>query len=226
MKPAAVTARAMDVNTNQHDVMLNAHKVRSNFPFNARDPVPQGPKILHSVFRRIVDSVGDIEFRDVNGIVHDLDNFLQDKATLGTKFNSSISNRHQRHILLIVEIRYIKTFYYDTLKQFLWNLLTKHTVFTRQHTLGLHQVDVCSPGWFSCTNPTYYSKQRIKDDIYCHATCVLGDFSDQIKQDLAHNFSKYSTKDNKFDEIPEFHLVHRNIVGKGSQREFKTEVQM
>jgi hypothetical protein len=35
-KPAAAIARAMDVNTNQHDVTLNAHKVRFDFPFNVR----------------------------------------------------------------------------------------------------------------------------------------------------------------------------------------------
>jgi hypothetical protein len=80
-KTAAATDRVMDVNNNQHDVTLNAHKVRSNFPFNNRDPVPYAPKILHSVFRCLVDSVGNIELRNVNGIVVDLDNFPQDKAT-------------------------------------------------------------------------------------------------------------------------------------------------
>jgi hypothetical protein len=107
-KPAAAIARAMDVNTNQHDVTLNAHKVRFDFPFNDRDPVPQAPKILHSVFRRLVDSVSDIEFRDVNGIVVDMDNFPQDKATFNTKFNTTVSNQCQRHILLVVEIVLLK----------------------------------------------------------------------------------------------------------------------
>jgi hypothetical protein len=116
--------------------------------------------------------------------------------------------------------RSVKIFY--ALKQFVWNLLNKHTVFMKQHTLGLDKVDVCSPGWFSYTNPTYHSKQRIKDDIYLHSTRALGDFSDEIKQDLADNFSEYITKDNTF-EIPEFHLVHRNIVEKGSQGKFETE---
>jgi hypothetical protein len=95
----------------------------------------------------------------------------------------------------------------------------------KQHTLGLHQVDVYSPGWFSHTNPTYHSKQRINDDIYCHSTHTLDDFSDVIKQDLANNFSEYITKDDKF-EVPEFHLVHRNVVGKGSQGKFETEAMM
>jgi hypothetical protein len=92
----------------------------------------------------------------------------------------------------------------------------------KQHTLELDKVDVCSPEWFSCTNPTYHSKQCIKDDIYLHSTRALGDFSDEIKQDLADNFPEYITKDNTF-EIPEFHLVHRNIVGKGSQGKFETK---
>jgi hypothetical protein len=147
MKPAAATVQAMDVNTNQHDVMLKAHKVRFDFPFNARDPVPQAPKILHSVFHHLVDSVGVTKFCEFNGIVVDLDNFPQGKATFDTKFNITLSGQpqHQHHILLIVEIRSVKTFYY-ALTQDDWNLLTKHTVFTKQHTLGLHQVDVCSPG--------------------------------------------------------------------------------
>jgi hypothetical protein len=111
----------MDVNTNQHNVTLNAHKVRLDFPFNDRDPVPQAPKILHSVFRRLVDSVSDIEFRDVNGIVVDMDNFAQDKATFDTMFNTTVSDQRQCHILLVVEIGSVKTFY--ALKQFVWNLL-------------------------------------------------------------------------------------------------------
>jgi hypothetical protein len=219
-KPAAALAQAMDVNASQHDVMLNAHKVRFDFPFNDRDPVPHAPKILHSVFRRLVDSVSDIEFRDVHGTVVDLDNFPQDKATFDTKFNTTVSDQRQRHILLVVEIRSVNTFY--ALKQFVWNLLTKHTVFMKQHTLGLDKVDVCSPGWFSRTNPTYHSKQRIKDDIYLHSTRAIDDFSDEIKQDLSNNFAEYITDDHTF-EIPEFHLVHRNIVGKGSQGKFETE---
>jgi hypothetical protein len=60
-------------------VKLNAQKVSFDFLFTDRDPVPQAPKILHSIFCRIVDSVGGIEFRDVNlNIVVDLDNFPQD----------------------------------------------------------------------------------------------------------------------------------------------------
>jgi hypothetical protein len=210
----------MDVNTNQHNVTLNAHKVRLDFPFNDRDPVPQAPKILHSVFRRLVDSVSDIEFRDVNGIVVDMDNFAQDKATFDTMFNTTVSDQRQCHILLVVEIGSVKTFY--ALKQFVWNLLNKHTVVMKQHTLGLDKVDVCFPGWFSRTNPTYHSKQRITDVIYLHSTRALGDFSDEIKQDLADNFPEYITKDNTF-EIPKFHLSHCNIVGKGSQGKFETE---
>jgi hypothetical protein len=104
----------------------STYKVRFDFPFNDRDPVPQAPKILHSVFRRLVDSVSDVEFRDVNGIVVDMDNFPQDKATFDTKFNTTVSDQRQRHILLVVEIRSVKTFY--ALKQFVWNLLDKHTV--------------------------------------------------------------------------------------------------
>jgi hypothetical protein len=93
----------------------------------------------------------------------------------------------------------------------------------KQHTFELHQVDVCSPGWFSLTNPTYHSRQRVKDDIHHHITCALDDFLDKIKLDLAHNFSEYIiTKDNTF-EIPEFHLVHPNIVGKGSHGKFETK---
>jgi hypothetical protein len=219
-KPAAAHARAMEVNNNQHDVTLNAHKVRFDFPFNDRDAIPQAPKILHSIFRRLVDSAGDIEFRDVNNTVVDLDNFPQDKSTFDTKFNTTVSDQRQRHILLVVELRSDKTFY--ALKQLVWSLLSKHNVFMKQHSLGLHQVDVCSPGWLSRTNPTYHSKERTKDDIYLHSTRAIDDFTDEIKQELVDNFPEYITHDNTF-EIPEFHLVHRNIVGKGSQGKFETE---
>jgi galactose-1-phosphate uridylyltransferase len=72
--------------------------------------------------------------------------------------------------------------------------------------------------------PTYYSKVRMNDDIYCHSTSALGDFSDEIKQDLANNFSKcIKNEDNKFEIPDEFHLVHPNIVGKGSQGKVETE---
>jgi hypothetical protein len=98
-KPAAATAQAIDVNTNQHSVALNADKVQFDFPFNDHDPVPQAPKIPHSVFcRLIVSSVGDIKFRDaVNDTAIDLDNFPQDKATLDIKFNTTVSSHRQRH---------------------------------------------------------------------------------------------------------------------------------
>ncbi len=85
----------------------------------------------------------------------------------------------------------------------------------KPHTLGLHQVDVCSPGWFSHTNPTYHSKECVKDDIYLHANSAMDDFSDETKQDLVDTFPEYVSDENKF-EIPEFQLIHCSIVGKGS----------
>jgi hypothetical protein len=92
-------------------------------------------RAMDVVFRRLLDSVSDIEFRAVNGIVVDMENFPQDKATFDTKYNTTISDQRQGHILLVVETRSFKTFY--ALKQFVWNLLNKRTVFMEQHTLGL-----------------------------------------------------------------------------------------
>jgi hypothetical protein len=137
---------------------LNLHRVRFDFPFSDCDPVPQAPKILHSLFRRLVDSVNNIEFRDVLGRVVDLDSFPQDKSTFDTMFNTTVSDQRQRHILVVVEIRSVKTFY--VLKQLIWQWLSKYNVFMKQHTLGFNQVDICSPGWFSHTNPIYHSKER------------------------------------------------------------------
>jgi Fe-S-cluster formation regulator IscX/YfhJ len=164
-KTAAAPAPAMDVDNNQHGVKLNGHQVRFDFLFNDRDPVPQAPKVLHLILRRLVDSCGgDIDFRDVHSTVVDLDNFPQDKATFNSKFNTAVSDQAQRHILLVLEIRSVKTLY--ALKQIVWQWLSKHNVYMKPNTLGLHQVDVCSPGLFSHTNPTYHSKERVKDDIY------------------------------------------------------------
>jgi hypothetical protein len=219
-KTAAAPAPAMDVD-NQHGVKLNGHKVRFDFPFNDRDPVPQAPKVLHSILRRLVDSCGgDIEFRDVHSTVVDLDNFPQDKATFDSMFNTTVSDQRQRHILLVLEIRSVKTLY--ALKQIIWQWLSKHNVYMKPHTLGLHQVDVCSPGWFSHTNPTYHSKERVNDDIILHTTSVMDDFSDETKQELLDTFPAYVTDGNKF-EIPEFQLIHRTIVGKGSHGKSETE---
>jgi hypothetical protein len=84
---------------------LNLHRVRFDFPFSDRDPVPQAPKILHSLFRRLVDSVNDIKFRDVLGRIVGLDSFPQDKSTFDTMVNTTVSDQRQRHILVVVEIR-------------------------------------------------------------------------------------------------------------------------
>jgi hypothetical protein len=220
-KTAAAPAPAMDVDNNQHKVKLNGHKVRFDFPFNDPDPVPQAPKVLHSILQRRVDSCGgDIEFRNVHSTVVDLDNFPQDKATFDSKFNTTVSDQRQRHILLVLEIRSVKTLY--ALKQIVWQWLSKHNVYMKPHTLGLHQVDVCSPGWFSHTNPTYHSKERVKDGIYLHATSAMDDFSDETKQDLVDTFPEYVSDENKF-EIPEFQLIHHSIVGKGSHGKSETK---
>jgi hypothetical protein len=199
---------------------LNLHHVRFDFPFSDRDPVPQAPKILHSLFRRLVDSVNDIEFRDVLGRVVDLDSFPQDKATFDTMFNTTVSDQRQRHILVVVEIRSFKTFY--ALKQLIWQWLSKYNVFMKQHTLGLDQVDICSPGWFSRTNPTYHSKERTKDDIFYWATDTFNGISHDKQKELADEFPAYHHEDGRF-EIPEFQLVHRTIAGKNSGGKVETE---
>jgi hypothetical protein len=199
---------------------LNLHRVRFDFPFSDRDPVPQAPKILHSLFRRLVDSVNDIEFRDVLGRVVDLDSFPQDKSTFDTMFNTTVSDQRQRHILVVVEIRSFKTFY--ELKQFIWQWLSKYNVFMKQHTLGFDQVDICSPGWFSHTNPTYHSKERTKDDIFYWATETLNNLSHDEQLEMAEHFPSYHHEDGSF-EIPEFQLVHRTIAGKSSSGKVETE---
>ena len=198
---------------------LNIHRARFDFPFSDRDPVPLAPKILHSMFRRLVDSVNDIEFRDVLGRVVDLDSFPQDKATFDTMFNTTVSDQRQRHILVVVEIRSFKTFY--SLKQTIWQSLSKHNVFMKQHTLGFNQVDVCSPGWFSRTNPTYHSKERTKDDIFDWAAETFNNLSQADQTEMTETFPDYHI-DGKF-EIPEFQLVHRTITGKTSNGKVETE---
>jgi hypothetical protein len=111
-KTAAAPAPAMDVDNNQHGVKLNGHEVHFDFSFNDRDLVPRAPKVLHSILRRLVDSCsGNIEFRDVHSTVVDICNFPQDKATFDYKFNTTASDQRQRHILLVLEIRSVKTLY-------------------------------------------------------------------------------------------------------------------
>jgi hypothetical protein len=218
-KTAAAPDRAMDVDNSQHALKLNGHQVRFDFPFNDRDPVPHAPKILLSILRRVADSSGgDTEFRDVNGTVVDLDTFPQDKATFDTMFNTTVSDQRQRHILLVLEIRSTKTFH--ILKQLVWPLLTAHKVFMTQHTLGLHQVDVRSLGWLSRTNPKTHNKERVKDDIYHHLASAIDKISDKRKKALFDIFPD-STHEDKFD-VPDFQLVHRRIVGNGSDK-FETE---
>ena len=80
-KNAAAHAPTMEVDNIHSGTQLNAHNVRFDFPFNDSDAVPKAPKILHMIFRRLVDSVKDIEFRDVHGVVIDLDNFPVDKPS-------------------------------------------------------------------------------------------------------------------------------------------------
>jgi hypothetical protein len=94
---SSATAAALDKQPT-HDVStpkgtkLNLHCVRFYFPFSDRNPVPQAPKILHSLFRCLVDSVNNIEFRDVFGRAVDLNSFSQDKSTFDTMFNTTVSD--------------------------------------------------------------------------------------------------------------------------------------
>jgi hypothetical protein len=50
----------------------------------------------------------------------------------------------------------------------------------------------------------------------------MDDFLDETKQELVDTFPEYVTDENKF-EIPEFQLIHRSIVGKGSHGKSKTK---
>jgi hypothetical protein len=208
-----------DVNTPK-GTKLNLHRVRFDFPFSDRDPAPQAPKLLHSLFCRLVNSVNGIEFRDVLGRVVDLDSFPQDKSTFDTMFNTTVSDQRQRHILVVVEIRSVKTFY--ALKQLIWQWLSKYNVFMKQHTLGFNQVNICSPGWFSHTNPTYHSKERTKDDIFYWATETFNNLSHDEQKERTEEFPAYHHEDGRF-EIPEFQLVHRTIAGKSSSEKVETE---
>jgi hypothetical protein len=49
----------------------------------------------------------------------------------------------------------------------------------------------------------------------------MDDFSDETKQDLVDTFPEYVSE--KKIEIPEFQLIHRSIVGKGSHGKSETE---
>jgi hypothetical protein len=199
---------------------LNLHRVRFDFPFSDRDPFPQAPKILHSLFRCLVNSVNDIEFRNVLGRVVDLDSFPQDKSTFDTMFNNMVSDQRQHHILVVVEIRSVKTFY--ALKQLIWQWLSAYYVFMKQQTLGFNKVNICSPGWFSHTNPTYHSKERTKDAIFYWATETFNNLSHDEQKEMTEEFPAYHHEDGRF-EIPEFQLVHRTIAGKSSSGKVETE---
>jgi hypothetical protein len=216
-KPAAAHAPTMEVDNIHSGTQLNAHNVRFDFPFNDRDAVPKAPQILHTIFRRLVDSVKDIEFRDVSGHVIDLDNFPIDKTTFDSKFNTTVSDTRVRHILVVVEIRCDKTVY--ELKKLVWESLDKHNVYMKHHTLGLHQVDVCSPGWFSHTNPKFHSRERTKDDIHAEVLSAMENSDEMTK--LVEQFPD-SFIDGKF-QVPEFQLVHRHIQSSGTRSKVTAE---
>jgi hypothetical protein len=214
---AAAHAPTMEVDNIHSGTQLNAHNVRFDFPFNDSDAVPKAPKILHMIFRRLVDSVKDIEFRDVHGVVIDLDNFPIDKPSFDYKFNTTVSDTRMRHILVLVEIRCDKKVH--ELKQLVWESLSQYNVYMKHHTLGLHQVDVCSPGWFSHTNPKFHSRERTKDDIYNKVLSAMEPPDEMTK--LVDNFPDYII-DGKF-EVPEFQLVHRHIQSSGSRDKVEAE---
>jgi hypothetical protein len=92
----------------------------------------------------------------------------------------------------------------------------------KQLTLGFDQVNICSPGWFSHTNPTYHSKERTKDDIFYWATETFNNLSYDEQKELAEDFPDYHHEDGRF-EIPEFQLVHCTIAGKSSSGKVETE---
>jgi hypothetical protein len=119
-----------------------------------------------------------------------------------------------------VEISSVKTFY--ALEQLIWQWLSKYNVFMKQHTLGFNQVNICSPGWFSHTNPTYHSKERTKDDIFYWATETFNNLSHDEQKEMTEEFPAYHHEDGQF-EIPEFQLVHRTIAGKNSSGKVETE---
>ncbi len=135
-------------------------------------------------------------------------------------FNTTVSDQCQGQILVVVEIRSVKTFY--ALKQLIWQWLSKYNVFMKQHTLGFNQVHICSPGWFSHTNPTYHSKERTKDDIFYWATETFNNLSHYEQKEMTEEFPSYHHEDGRF-EIPEFQLVHCTIAGKSSSGKVETE---
>jgi hypothetical protein len=173
------------------------------------------------LLRRLVDSRNNIKFRNVLRRVIDLDSFPEEESKFDTIFNTTVSDQRQQHILVIIENRSVKTFY--ALKQLIWQWLSKHNLFMKQHPLvGLNQVNICCPGWFSHTNPTYHSKERTEDAIFYWATETFNNLSHYEQKEMTEEFPSYHHEDGRF-EIPEFQLVHCTIAGKSSSGKVETE---
>jgi hypothetical protein len=105
---------------------------------------------------------------------------------------------------------------FSILKRSIWNLLTKHKVFLRQHFLGFKQIEVSSPGWIVQANPSFHSSNGIGVKIREFGKDVLHKLSRKDINDLATEFPKFYNKDTGFS-LPKMHLARRNLKGKSPE---------
>jgi hypothetical protein len=126
------------------------------------------------------------------------------------------AEKKNRHIYALVEICcFDKSF--SILKRSIWNLLTKHNVFLRQHFLGFKQIEVSSPGWILQANPSFHSLDGIGDEIHEFGKDTLPHkLSCKDIDDLTNESPKFYNSDTGFSFL-EMHLAKRNLKGESPE---------
>jgi hypothetical protein len=193
----------------------NVYQAKFDFPFSPNLPPPKVVTILNLIIRNWSDELSEAEFYGANNKKIGIVDFPTDKPSFDETFSLTTAEKQNRHIYALVEIRcFDKSF--STLKRSIWNILTKHNVFLRQHFLGFKQIEVSSPGWILQANPSFHSSDGIGDEIREFGKDILHNLSRKDIDDLAAEFPKFYNSNSGFT-FPEMHLARRNLKGESPE---------
>jgi hypothetical protein len=187
----------------------NVYQAKFDFPFSPNLPPPKVVTIINLIIRNWSNELSEAEFYGANKKKIGIINFPTDKPSFYETFSLTTAEKQNRHIYALVEIRcFDKSF--SILKRSIWNLLTKHNVFLRQHFLVFKQIEVFSPGWILQANPSFHSSDGIGDKIREFGKDIICKLSRKDIDNLAIGFPKFHNKDTGFS-FPEVHLARRNL---------------
>jgi ABC-type multidrug transport system fused ATPase/permease subunit len=145
---AAAPAQAIDVNSNQHGMKLNAHKVRFNFPSLIMIWFLKLQKSFILFFVALLTALATLSSIMSTAPSLILTTSLEAKLLLTpSSTQQSVINDN---IASYLSSKSVVKIFCALKHQLIWQWLSTHNLFMKQHTLSLvDQVNACSPGWFS-----------------------------------------------------------------------------